>query len=87
MKNHQQPTELNVESISVKQGETLDFIVDIDQVLNSDQFLWEITLEEIDGSSVWNSKKDFPHDTVSQLTGWQQLAQALLCTNEFMFVD
>jgi hypothetical protein len=87
VKNHRQPTELNVESVSVKQGETLDFIVDIDKVLNSDQFLWEITLKEIGGETVWNSKDDFPGDTINPLTAWEQLAQALLCTNEFMFVD
>ncbi|MDC0273718.1 PSD1 and planctomycete cytochrome C domain-containing protein [Planctomycetaceae bacterium] len=87
VKNHQQPTELNVETISVNQGETLDFIVDIDQKLNSDQFQWKITLEEIEGDTRWNSEDDFPHDTINQLTVWEQLAQALLCTNEFMFID
>lgn len=87
VKNHQQPTELNVETLSVKQGETLDFIVDIDQQLNSDQFLWEITLDDTEGDTRWNAKDDFPRDTIQLLTAWEQLAQALLCTNEFMFID
>ena len=47
----------------------------------------EITLQEIGGETRWNSKDNFPHDTVHQLTGWEQLAQMLFCTNEFMFVD
>ncbi|MCB9952417.1 MAG: PSD1 domain-containing protein [Planctomycetaceae bacterium] len=85
--SHQQPTELNVESIEVEAGETIDFVIDIHEVLNSDQFLWEIALAEQNGESVWNSQLDFPVDTVQQLNGWEQLAQALLCTNEFLFVD
>lgn len=87
VKNHQQPSELNIVAIQVKQGETIDFVVDIDEQLNSDQFLWDITIHETDGTSSWNSKNDFPAKSVPQLNGWEQLAHALLCTNEFMFVD
>ncbi|MBD3676674.1 MAG: DUF1553 domain-containing protein, partial [Planctomycetaceae bacterium] len=85
--NHQQVSELNVPKLKVHRGDTIDFIVDIDEVLNSDQFLWEITVEEVDGETLWNSKDDFPQSLVNPLNAWEQLAQALLCTNEFMFVD
>ncbi len=87
VKNHQQPMELSVDQLDVEAGETLDFIVDIDEMLNSDQFLWEIHVRELSNGTVWNSREDFPQNTLSELDGWEQLAQALLCTNEFLFVD
>lgn len=87
VKNHQQPTDMNVAEIQIQQGETIDFVVDIDQQLNSDQFLWDITITDSEGKIEWNSQNDFPAKSVPQLNGWEQLAHALLCTNEFMFVD
>jgi hypothetical protein len=35
----------------------------------------------------WNSESDFPRNTVNLLTPLEQLAQVLMCSNEFMFVD
>jgi hypothetical protein len=35
----------------------------------------------------WNSEADFPRNTVNLLTPLEQLAQVLMCSNEFMFVD
>ena len=87
---HQQTADLNVESLEVAEGETIDFVVDIGDVLNSDQFLWEATISEVGVESesvVWNSKTDFSPDDVEQLTPLEQLAQVLLCSNEFVFVD
>jgi hypothetical protein len=78
------------QTISVEGGETIDFVVDIGDVLNSDQYLWTVTLGESapQGDTVaWDSKADFTRDTVNVLDGWEQLAQVLLCTNEFLFVD
>ena len=74
----------------VQAGETIDFVVDIGDVLSSDQYLWEATISETanpDHELVWDSKRDFPQDTVNQLSPWEQLAHVLLCTNEFLFVD
>ncbi|MCA9135208.1 MAG: PSD1 domain-containing protein [Planctomycetales bacterium] len=90
VKIHQKTIDLNVDSITVSKGDFVDFVVDIDEVLNSDQFLWEITITQQDQSpslARWNSKADFPNQTIRRLTPWEQLAQVLLCTNEFMFVD
>ena len=36
---------------------------------------------------IWDSRNDFPHETIEKLTAWEQLAQALLCSNEFLFID
>jgi len=84
--------DLNVATLAVEAGETIDFVVDIGDGLNSDQFLWKIDLKvapedpERPGKA-WNADSDFPVDQTTPLTAWEQLAQALLCSNEFLFVD
>lgn len=86
-KIHQQTVELNVEKLEMAKGGTIDFVVDIDTILNSDQYHWWVTINETADGMTWNSEKDFPQNESRLLTGWEQLAQALLCSNEFMFVD
>ncbi|MGD9855232.1 MAG: PSD1 and planctomycete cytochrome C domain-containing protein [Planctomycetaceae bacterium] len=87
---HMRSVEINVDSLAVETGEALDFLVDIGDGLNSDQFLWTATIiENSDNApaSVWNSESDFTREIIPQLTGWEQLAQVLLCSNEFLFID
>jgi hypothetical protein len=85
-----QTSEWKLESLDVDAGETIDFVVDIGDELNSDQFLWDVTIADgvpSENDVAWNSAKDFPRDIAEQLTGWEQLAQVLLSSNEFLFVD
>ena len=86
---HQQRMEVAHEPIDVQAGETLDFIVDIDRELNSDQFDWEIEITQPGSESAqrWNSTKDFPVPPNPELTPLEQLVQVLFCSNEFLFVD
>jgi hypothetical protein len=35
----------------------------------------------------WDSREDFAAPPPAPLSPWEQLAQALLLTNEFMFID
>lgn len=87
---HHDSAELNVASLFVSKGDVIDFLVDIGDVLNSDQYLWSTTIQPIETKDTivrWNSENDFPKVTVEQLDPWEQLAQVLLCTNEFLFVD
>lgn len=88
-KAYQQTLPFNVESLQVKPGDTIDFVVDIGDTLNSDQYLWTCTISEatLESRRSWNSDTDFPHDTNDQLSPLEQLAQVLLCSNEFLFVD
>jgi hypothetical protein len=95
-KLHGSKADLSLASISFRAGESLDFIVDIDVGLNSDQFLWSpqlSTTQTIAGSGgdvlaeVWDAKKDFTASPKTTLTSWEQLAQVLMLSNEFMFVD
>ena len=71
-------------------GEAIDFVVDIDEVLNNDQFLWTATITgdaESSRPTAWDSKADFPVNHVDQLAPLEQVAQILFCSNEFLFID
>ncbi|MFO1483742.1 MAG: DUF1549 and DUF1553 domain-containing protein [Verrucomicrobiaceae bacterium] len=95
-KAHASTTDLSLAAISCKAGDALDFIVDIDVGLNSDQFLWSPQISAstaIAGSGgdsvaeVWDARKDFGEQPKVSLNAWEQLAQVLMLSNEFMFVD
>ncbi len=94
---------MDVESVELKKGDTIDFVVDIGKELNSDQFLWAPRIElrrpngseaapragvpKVESATNWDATKDFAGPLVEPLTPRQQLAQVLLLTNEFLFVD
>ena len=86
---------IDVDTIAIIKGDTLDFTVDIRDGLNSDQFLWtpKITHTGTTGSGgdtvnqIFDAEKDFACESKSHLDRWQQLAQVLMLANEFMFVD
>jgi hypothetical protein len=86
-KAHHSKADLTLEAIELKAGDTLDFIVDIGAVLNSDQFLWAPVVSG--GGTTWNAKDDFngPKPQPVRLEPWQQYAQVLLLSNEFAFID
>ena len=95
---HNQSAETKIGPIPVKQGETIDFVVDYRNGLNSDQFTWAPSIKVAeaspDGAEVaaitWDAKKEFsgpPPAPPEPLTGWERYAQVLLLSNEFMFFD
>jgi hypothetical protein len=86
---HNTKAEFAAASLEMKAGDTLDFVVDIDANLNSDQFTWEATIAITGDSqaSPWNSVRDFQGQGAAHLTPWEQLAQVLLSANEFLFID
>jgi hypothetical protein len=89
---HARSIALPVASLAVETGETIDFVVDIGDGLNSDQFLWQITLADRGNDPehlprAWDSKSDFPANQTALLNAWEQLTQTILCSNEFLFVD
>ena len=85
--------EMIVPRVEVKKGETLDFVVDSNDNLNSDSFNWAPRIKTIAGSSgaamAWNAKQDFggPAEPATPLNAWEKYAQVLLMSNEFAFVD
>ncbi len=84
------------EDLKVEAGERLDFVVDSMDDYEDDAFTWApsvtqaLTAEEKEaGVSAlsWRADKDFRGPAPQPLSAWQELAQALLLTNELSFVD
>lgn len=79
----------SVEDLQVVKGDVIDFVVDVGDSLNSDQFLWSPTIVEVGTVDpfAWDARRDFEGDGAGRLAPWEQLAQVLLMTNELMFVE
>lgn len=89
---HNREADTNLYSIPVEAGDTIDFVVDILGVLNSDEHLWApvVTLEGAESPKAWDAAAQFaaPYvEPVPPLAPWDKLAQVLLSSNEFLFVD
>ena len=79
--------ELSATGVELKVGDAIDFIVDLNGTIDSDQFLWSPIVEI--GEVVHNARAEFsgPAAESSYLTPWEQYAQVLLLANEFAFTD
>ena len=96
---HNDKAETKIEALEVKAGETIDFVVDFNGNLNSDDFKWPPVVRTKDQGAgapsgeyavEWSAKKDFsgpPEPPPKPLSAWEKYAQVLLLSNEFMFVD
>src|SRR5206468_8515613 len=86
-----------VEKVEVKQGDTIDFVVDCRGGPDSDSFSWapkiQLASPNSDTSAAlttsWDAKEDFsgPKEATKPLNAWEKIAQVLLLSNELMFVD
>ncbi len=80
-----------VESFDLTAGEHVDFVVDCRTNEAHDSFRSKILVTQAtDGRvmRVWRSEDDFRDQSgASRLDAWAQLAQTLILTNEFVFVD
>ena len=89
-KAHESQVTTDSATVEVVSGETLDFVVDGCQDGSDDRFDWPVLIYVMDNSdrrehtARWDSREDFRGP---QADMWQQFAQALLMTNEFIFVD
>ena len=74
-----------VRDLPVQAGDTIDFAVDCVKDAENDAFTWApvITFK----GKVWDAGKDFSGPAPVSLNAWEKLAQVLLQTNEFAFVD
>ncbi|MGE3315533.1 MAG: DUF1553 domain-containing protein, partial [Planctomycetaceae bacterium] len=86
--------ETSLDSVAVESGETIDFVVDCLTSQDFDGFGWApvIKTKQTAGSpasiaQVWHSTNDFSGPAPAMLDPWEQLAQTLLLSNEFVFVD
>jgi hypothetical protein len=85
-------TTTGVAAITVRAGDTIDFLTDCRTGPNHDSFEWMVSLRAIstsdpDRNREWNSRQGFHGPLLKPLTRWQQYAQTLLLTNEFLFLD
>ena len=77
----------NVDSISVKAGDTLDFVVDSREDPELDAFTWKVKIEDVAGGNTWDSERDFKGPPATSLPSRARAVQVLLMSNEFAFVD
>ncbi len=77
--------------IAVQKGDAIDFVTDSRANVISDEFNWTVTLRlttsDKDPGQVWDSSSGFHGPLTVPLSRWQELAQILLMSNEFAFVD
>ncbi len=84
---HNGQAQTDVVEIAVQKGEVLDFIVDPIESDGFDSFQWVPNVNTIDKTQVWDSSAGFGPPPEAELTRLTLYAQALMMTNEFMFVD
>ncbi len=81
---------MDVDAVTVERGQTIEFIVHCNQNPAADQFTWAPQLVgiggELDGVE-FSATRDFAGPPPPKLSAWEQLAQALMLTNEFHFLD
>lgn len=100
-KIHQSSVKTNLDQIHLRKNDTIDFIVDIAGHLGYDSFVWSpvITMSSLKTITTskantkqtplrqWNYTKEFRKPDSVQIDPWQSLAQILLLSNEFQFID
>ncbi|MBI3875684.1 MAG: DUF1553 domain-containing protein [Verrucomicrobia bacterium] len=90
------------ESLTVKEGDFVDFVTDLNKTIEYDSFAWPVTIKytgnrsqskarmTADATLDWNSQADFGksgHDQTRPFGAWERFAQVLLLSNELCFVD
>ena len=96
-KLHNSRADAKIARLEVKQGDTIDFVVDFAGKLNSNMFVWAPTITALDAPSgakearIWTSAGDFSYHSdapaLEALNPWTVYAHVLLMSNEFLFVD
>lgn len=80
----------NCENIDVKAGDIIDMVVDAKSNPTSDSFEWPLEMQLKSNSKVEEfSTVDsfFDKKTVRDYSSWEGLAQVLMMSNEFLYVD
>ncbi len=84
-----QPAELA--AVEVEAGELLDFVIDCGEANNfqCDGFRWAPRLQRSSGAEGWDATRNFGGvvTQAEELDSWERFAQALLISNEAMFLD
>ncbi|HEX4129425.1 MAG TPA: PSD1 and planctomycete cytochrome C domain-containing protein [Pirellulales bacterium] len=77
------------ERIELKRGDHIDFITDCRTGPSYDSYNWSPAIDLIDAetSLAWRANEMFHGPRPPRLSPWEMLAQVLLLTNEFTFID
>ncbi|MGV3616528.1 MAG: DUF1553 domain-containing protein [Fimbriimonas sp.] len=84
---HKKGVKIDIPTVAVQPGDTIDLIVDAMGDESFDGFATTLTLRTRDGRQTWDAAAGFgppPAEAPSRLALY---AQALMMTNEFLFVD
>jgi hypothetical protein len=84
---HNDRAEADIDTLSVETGDTIDFVVDPLGSDGYDGYGWAPLIQTKDGVRKWDAKADFGHSTAMSITRLALYVQALMMTNEFLFVD
>jgi hypothetical protein len=82
-KVHHSEHSTRVGPIEVQVGDTIDLVVDFQDHITHDEHLWPVVISG-EGTGTWDSQQDFKG---AETDRWQTYLQALLMTNEFVFID
>ncbi len=80
----------HIDGLAVQAGEVIDFVVSPGKSPSADTYTWVVKIQGVGGelqSQSWDSQADFHAPPPPPLSPLAQLAQALLLTNEFLYVD
>ncbi len=78
----------HLDEIPLKRGDSLEFVVACGQRENHDSFLWNPGVRDVETRATWVASEGFAgQKPPSEASRWEQLAQALLASNEFAFID
>ncbi len=95
---HGTDAETRMSRVEVKEGDTLDFVVECRKDENSDGFSWAPVVRAIETGATTGATAAVEWSAAAQFSGppgkprraqgpWERYAQALMMSNEFMFVD
>ncbi|MEM9659881.1 MAG: hypothetical protein AAF961_16075, partial [Planctomycetota bacterium] len=79
-----------IASLPVMRGDAVDFIIDCRNGESYDSFRWTATVSltvEDGAKTTWSTRDGFHGPSPPPLSPWGRLAQILLMSNEFAFVD
>ncbi len=82
-----QETRTVADSIEVKAGDAIDLVTDSLGEHSHDSFEWKVRIQYQAGGETFDSSRELPTERQPPLNNWEQLAQALMASNEFAFVD
>jgi hypothetical protein len=85
----------DVAAVNLEAGEVVDFVVEPNGTDSFDSYGWSPSIRltkpaiklAADVKTVWSAADDFHGPQPQPLSPWEMLAQVLLMSNEFMFVD